>query len=263
MFTGMESGAPVPLAADICPDSGVQASADLCGFGMKDMGDSYGFGANVLNFENASACNKEKLSSFVMGMFEDLGSGMGVGGFAGGGGINEKIGTGNDTIKFFVYLDTDGNTTKGCALDHNSSISGYEFRLKYVVVYNITSDKISETFNAYKCDDGTWKVTDIKLSAWRQKMCSEIGGPMLAVKKDDLAKYSELYDSTKDMRVFVTTAGNVGNISSPLDTAGPGWVTPGSIDFDIASAFEYGADGSVEKVLGQRLIYPRIILILR
>ena len=244
MFTGMESGALVPLAIDTCPDSGVQASADLCGFGMKDMGDSYGFGANVLNFENASACNKEKLSSFVMGMFENLGSGASVGSFAGGGGINEKIGTGNETVKFFVYLDTDGNTTGGCVLDHDSSINGYEFRLKYVVSYNITSDKISETFNVYKCDDGTWKATDIKLSAWRQKMCSEIGGPMLAVKKDDLAKYPELYDSTKDMRVFVTTAGNTGNISSPLDIAGPGWATPGSIDFDIASAFEYGADSA-------------------
>jgi hypothetical protein len=237
MFTGMEAGAPAPLGQDACPES-IQSSVDLCGFGLKDMGDSYGFGANVRDFSNSSVCNKEKLSSFVMGMF-DAGGGAE---FVGGGSSSEKIGSGNETIIYIIYLDTDGSTTGGCALTHNSSALGYEFRLKYTSTWNASKTKAIESFNADKCDNSNWKATDIKLSTWKKKMCSEIGGPMIAVKKADLEKLPTLYDSTKDIRVYVSTIGNIGNISSPTDSAGPGWTTPGSIDFEINSAFAYGAD---------------------
>ncbi|MFQ5531579.1 MAG: hypothetical protein ACE5ES_03105, partial [Candidatus Nanoarchaeia archaeon] len=40
----------------------------------------------------------------------------------------------------------------------------------------------------------------------------------------------------------VTTIGQTGNVSTPTDTAGPGWTTPGSIDFEITDVFSYGAD---------------------
>jgi len=247
MFNNMESGAPVPIGRDTCPDEGIQSSIDLCEFGMKDTGDSYGFGANVLNFENASVCNKEKLSSFVMNLFDNFADGGGGafgGGFSGGAENSERIGNGNETIKLFVYLDTDGSTTDGCSLSDNSSATGYEFRLKYVAEWNSTLGKAVETFNAYKCTGSDWETTDIKLGTLKQKMCGEIGGPMIAIKKDDLVKYPTLYDSTADMRVYVATAGNTGNISSPLDSAGPGWITPGSVDFDISNYGDYGVDTS-------------------
>jgi hypothetical protein len=243
MFDNMESGMPAPLGTDTC-NEGIQASVDICGFGMKDMGDSYGFGLNVNNFENASVCNKEKLSSFVMGM---TGGGM-VGGMVGGGGggssSGEKIGSGNETIIVLVYLDTDGSTSGGCTLDFNSSAAGYEFRFKYSSIWNASTSKAIETFNSDKCDSSIWKAADIKLSTWKKKMCSDIGGPMIAVKKMDLGKFPTLYDSTKDMKVYVATIGNTGNITTPADSAGPGWTTPGSIDFDIQSAFTYGADSA-------------------
>ncbi|MBI5871849.1 hypothetical protein HZB88_02080, partial [archaeon] len=212
MFTGMEAGAPVPLGADSCPETGMQASVDLCGFGMKDMKDSFGFGGGAI-----------------------------------GGGVattfgTERTGSGNDTVIYFVYLDSDGTTSGGCDLDYNSSAVGYEFRFKYSSIWNISLAKAVETFNAYKCEDSSWKATDIKLSAWKKIMCSEIGGIMLAVTKADLVKFPTLYDSTKDMRVAVAIIGNTGNITSPTDTAGPAWTTPGSIDFDIKNAFAYGAD---------------------
>jgi hypothetical protein len=211
---------------------------------MKDMGDSYGFGLGVRNFENASVCNKEQLSSFIMA--GGGAGGMSAGGMVGGGGATTqaKIGSGNDTIIVIVYLDTDGSTLGGCTLSHNSSAVGYEFRFKYSSVWNANTSKAVETFNSDKCDSSTWKAADIQTSAWKKKMCSDIGGPMIAVKKDDLAKFPTLYDSTKDIRVYVATIGNTGNISSPIDTAGPGWTTPGSIDFDIQSAFSYGANSA-------------------
>jgi hypothetical protein len=253
MFNNMEAGASAPLGMDICPEEAMQASVDICGFGMKDMGDSYGFGAGVTDFSNSSVCNKEKLSSFVMGMAGSPGGGGGgagggmPSGGSGGGMTNfgtEKTGTGNETITYIMYLDSDGSTTGGCALDFNSSAVGYEFRFKYTSQWSANLSKAVETFNADKCDNSNWKATDIKLSVWKKKMCSDIGGPMIAVKKDDLTKYPTLYDSTKDLRIYVATIGNTGNISYPTDTAGPGWATPGSVDFEIKSAFDYGADSA-------------------
>ncbi len=242
MFNNMEAGASAPIGMDACPENGTQASVDICGFGMKDMGDSYGFGAGVKDFSNASICNKEKLSSFVMGMAESPGGA----GMSGGGGMTnfgtERTGAGTDTITYILYLDSDGSTINGCSLDSNSSAVGYEFRFKYTSQWNSNLSKAAETFNADKCDNSNWKATDIKLSTWKKKMCSDIGGPMIAVKKDDLTKFPTLYDSTKDLRIYVATIGNSGNISYPTDTAGPGWTTPGSVDFEIKSAFDYGAD---------------------
>ena len=239
MFTGMEAGAPLPLGSDTCPESGISASVDLCGFGLKDMGDSYGFGANVNSFENASVCNKEIISSFVMGSV----GGGGLGGMFGSGGTAlAKTGTGNETVTYLVYVDSDGSTTGGCALSDNSSAVGYEFRFKYAAVWNTSTSKVVETLNSYKCDNSNWVATDIKLSSWNKKMCSEIGGPMLAVKKNDLTRFPILYDSTKDLRIYVATAGNNNNVSSPSDTAGPAWVTPGSTDFEIENAFAFGSD---------------------
>ena len=229
MFNGMESGAPAPLGSDDCGEEGMQASVDICGFGMKDMGDSYGFGAFVNDFTNSSVCNKEAISY----------GGQGDGPSGGG-----MVGSGEDKIVFFVYLDTDGSTSGGCALSHNSSETGYEFRFKYSSVWNSTLDNAVESFNAYKCDDSIWKATDIKISVWKKLMCSEIGGPMIAVDKADLDRFPTLYDSTKDLRVYVATAGNSGNVTSPTDTAGPGWTTPGAIDFDIEDAFSYGTNSA-------------------
>jgi len=242
-FSEMESGAPSPLGQDTCPETGKQASIDLCGFGMKDMGDSYGFGVGVYDFSNASVCNKEKLSSFVMGLANVHGNASMSAGVGGGTTFGtERTGTGNDTIIFFVYLDTDGSTSGGCSLEHNSSAVGYEFRFKYTSKWNSTLSKAVETFNAYKCDDSNWKATDIKINAWKKIMCSDIGGAMLAVKKGDLTKFPALYDSTKDMRVYTVSIGNTGNVTTPSDEAGPGWTTPGAVDFDVQSAFSYGTD---------------------
>jgi len=238
MFTGMEAGAPVPLGFDICDLSETtQSSVDICGYGMKDMGDSYGFGTWVYDFSNASVCNKIKVSSHVM----DMAGGEGVDMMGGGTGV-ERTGDGNETIKYFVYLDTDGSTSGSCALSHNSSAVGYEFKFRYVSEWNVSRATAVESFNSYKCENSVWKAADIKISAWKNKMCSEIGGPMIALEKADLAKFPKLYNSTKDIRVVVATAGRDNNVSVPSDRVTPGWVTPGSIDFEIDNAFSYGAD---------------------
>ncbi|MFH1500315.1 MAG: hypothetical protein ABIE22_00005, partial [archaeon] len=239
MFSSMESGAPIPLGGDVCDGSETNSShVDICGFGMKDMDNAWGIGSGVASFENASICNKEKLSSFVMG-----GGGMG-GDFGMGDFANEKIGSGNETVKYFVYLDSDGNSSLGCSF--NSTVGGFEFRFRYVAEWSANTSKTVETFNVYKCKNAAWEATDVKISAWKNKMCGEMGGPMLAIEKADLLKYPTLYSSTADLRIFVATADATHNISVPSDTAGPSWTSPGSIDFSINNMMDVGAGGSAQ-----------------
>jgi hypothetical protein len=223
IYDNMESGQTGVLGVENCTE-GIQSSVDICEYGMKDMGDAYGFGLKVAEFTNASMCNKEKLSSsFVAGSID-------------------LIGQGTDNVTLFVYLDTDGGTTGGCTLKHNSSAAGYEFRFKYSSLWDVNRSKSIESSNAYKCENSKWVVTDIKLSAWKKIMCSDIGGPIVAMDKEDLARYPTLYNSTADMRVVYATIGNSGNVSTPTDTTSPAWVTPGGVDFSISDAFAYGAD---------------------
>ena len=223
MFDGMEGGPPVPVAMDQCPETGIQTFVDICGAGLKDMDDTFGFGTNVVDFSQAGICNGQKVG--MMGNF---------------------FGNGNETVKFYVYLDTNGDKSGGCSLSHNSSTKGYEFLFKYIAEWNENTSKAVETFNAYKCgSSGTWTLADITLSAFKQKMCGEIGGPMIAVNKADLEKFPTLYNSDSDIRIFFATANSTNNASSPTDTAGPGWITPGAIDFSLSGFFEYGADSAM------------------
>ncbi|MDP6583850.1 MAG: hypothetical protein QF535_04280, partial [Anaerolineales bacterium] len=81
-------------------------------------------------------------------------------------------------------------------------------------------------------------------------MCGEIQGPMVAVDKSALEKFPALYDSGADMRVYVAIAGESNNASSPSDVAGPGWVSPGAIDFPIMGFFDLGVSGATfEEIL--------------
>ena len=223
MFGGMEMGAPVMIAMDAMGDNLTGGEyIDLMGVGMKDMDDSYGFGSGTLSFADAGICNNEKI----------------------GFGAGNNFGTGSATVKYYVYLDTDGSTTGGCALSDDSSGVGYEFFLTYESSYNATLGKATEVFDAKRCGS-TWTTADISLSAWKEKMCGEIQGPMIAVDKAALEKFPILYNSSADMRVYVAIASSENNASSPSDTAGPGWVSPGAIDFPIMGFFDLGASGAV------------------
>jgi hypothetical protein len=234
IFDQMEPGVPVPIGYDACPETDIPASVDICSFGMKDMDDAYGIASTVYDFSNASICNKVKISSYVAGGFggneHESGSG------------SEKTGNGKDTVKFVVYLDTDGSSVDGCDVE-STSAEGYEFKLRYSSEWNDNKSKAVESFTSYKCGSG-WEVTDIKINAWKQKMCNEIGGPMIAVEKGELARFPNLYVSTADIRLFVATMNNITNITTPSDSAGPGWATPGAIDFELGGAFEYGANAA-------------------
>ena len=142
------------------------------------------------------------------------------------------------------YLFDSGSITGGCALHHNTSKKGYEFLFKYIVDWDSNSSKPDSTFNAYRCNSGTWKVADITLNAWREKMCGEFQGMMISVEVNDLAKFPSLYDSKADIRVVTASANNTSNATYPRDVVGPGWVTPGSVDFEVDSFADFDASSA-------------------
>ncbi|RLI99200.1 MAG: hypothetical protein DRP06_04025, partial [Candidatus Aenigmatarchaeota archaeon] len=227
MFKGMEE-APVELGFDECgpgsKDENIAKELDICGFGMREMPDNYGFGASVESLENAALCKGKKIvKQGPMGTQEITDSG-----------------TGTNPIKFYLYLDTDGNKTGNCWLWDDPDQEGYEFFFKYEV--KLEDGEVKETRTAYRCKDNDWVVADIKLTGWRTLMCSETGGLMIAVNKDDLEKFTNLFVPGEEMRIYVATAGKKGTESSPSDTAGPGFYTPGAIDFKFEDCLTPGVD---------------------
>ncbi len=212
-FGNMQGGPPVMLGFDTIGDSvGGIEYVDINGFGIKDMGDSYGFGTGVVSMVDSAMCNGERMTNGISG-------------------------NGQQTHKYYVYLDTDGVRTGGCTLKNNASAVGYEFFFSYSVSY---SGSVSETFSAQRCNTGAWTVSDITLTTFRTLVCQEIGGPMIAVTKGDLSKFSGLYDGAQDMKVYVAMATNTTNSTSPSDVAGPGWFTPGTADFDLDDSYGIG-----------------------
>jgi hypothetical protein len=240
MFEGMDMGAPVMIAEESCnSQSSASPFADLCGIGLKDTGKSFTFASSTADFSDAGTCNGENIISFGSANF---------------GAGNANQGQGENTVKYYVYLDTDGSKTGGCSPSNNKSSKGYEFFLRYVSEYNSTLGKAVQSFTAKKCSSSgsTWKVADISLSTWKQKMCSMIGGPLIAVTKTDLEKFPSLYNSEEDMRVYAAIADSTHNATTPNDATGPGWFTPGAVDFELQDLFGVGSDSALNEDIMQK-----------
>ncbi len=215
-FKGIDMGAPpTPLGTDP-DDTAIEDEVDITGFGMKDMGEAYGFGITVDDPTNSAGCNDIKMMN--------------------------GMGTGTNRTKFYWYLDTDGNTTNNCALNQNSSETGYEFYIKNEWSYDTTSGSVTESPAVYRCSEGSWILAEIRVSSERHLMCDLVGGAMVAIDKGELEKFPSLYTSGVDLRVSVASADKNHNITTPSDEASPGWVTPGSQDFEIPDLYSYETD---------------------
>lgn len=214
MFKGMEQGAPTMLGMEICPEGSISnPTIDICGFGLKDMPDSYGFGIGVYDISDAAFCNGKQTQ-------------------------NGK-GSGYETTKFYLYLDSDGDDDNNCE-SHDGDQDGFEFFFKYKAEWKDCG--LEETKVSYKCINGSWAVTPIMISAWPKAMCNEIGGGMLAIDKAALKKFKTLFDGTKDMRIYATTADADTSEYDPEDEVGPTYYTPGTMDFKFEDCFAMGID---------------------
>ncbi|MBI2548531.1 hypothetical protein HYW21_04230 [Candidatus Woesearchaeota archaeon] len=223
-FRNMEGGEPMMLGTDAAGDVNV-SEVDLLGYGMKNMGSSFGFGMSVSSLSNAALCNGENL-------------------------ITGGMGSGKNTTIFYWYLDTDGNRTNHCALKHNSSATGFEFYFKYNVSYS--SGSVNEKWTAFRCNSGNFTVAEIKLSGSRSMMCQDLGGPMIGVEEADLLKYPDLYTAGESMRVTIVSATGAGDASNPTDTvSGAGYVSADSVDFDLGLYDVYKVEGNGTNNYGQ------------
>jgi len=215
-FDDMDQGEIFLLAMDMCPETGMDAWVDICGIGVKDMSDTYGFGMKVVSLTDSAICN----------------------------GISTMSGTGTGTAagKYYIYLDTDGSASGNCPLKDNSTNYGWEFYFKYDTNWSTSTNSLIETRTSYKCVDGEWGVADVPFSGERRIMCSDIGGVMFGIEKDDLNKFPHLYIPGSDLRVYSASANASDSITSPSDTAGPGYLTPGTVDFKPECCWDVGAD---------------------
>jgi len=218
MFSGMEGGPPVDLGTDlIYPASGEPADpyTDIMFFGVKDNPTSFGFGIGVRSINDAAICNGMILSDF------------------------STTGSGGNATKFFWYLDTDGNTTNGCTSD-DSDQTGFEFKFKYLG--ELAGSEVVESRVAYQCVGGNFGPAAIGLSSWKQQMCSMLKGGMVSADKEALKRFKNLYNDTQNMRIYAVVAGNGTNESTPVDTIGPSYYTPGAFDFKMEDCFAPGQD---------------------
>ena len=206
MFQGMDPSPPIHLGDDE-QDADVAEEVDIRFFGIKDMGNSFGFGAGVTNLEGAAICNGFPLQT--------------------GG-----SGDGHNTTKFFFYIDTNENEIDGCAAkdEDGETVPGFEFLLKNIGEWNNNENESAETLTFHSCVNSSWVSTNVPVSQWKQMMCGDIGGAMAAVEKESLEKFSS-YNKSKTMRIFVTSADASHNSSAPVDSVGPSYYTPGSVDF--------------------------------
>jgi len=207
VFSTMEGGAPHPLGTDVCgnntDDAGLDDWVDICGFGIKEMKEDYGFGMQITSLTYAASCNGETL-------------------------WDGSTGSGRKTTKGYWYLDTDGNETNNCRSE-NGAQNGFEFKI--IGKWEWSNDGLKETLTAKRCLSSNWSAANIRLNANTKKMCNEMQGILVTAKKADLKNFATLFDVAYPMRIYALSAGENGTETTPSDTVGPGYYRLGSVDF--------------------------------
>ena len=194
---------------------------DILEVGLMDDFDRYLIGMSASNFSLAAVCKDRPVRS-------------GQSGF--GGTFAMGQGTRNGT--YMWYFDSDGNLTNGCASRDNSSLVGFEFSFKYSQKWGAN---LQELKSSYQCVNGSWGAVPIPLSASSQLMCGMVGGPVIGIEKTELFKFRNLFNKSKDIRLYVA-AGNDSNDSIVSDVAGPFYYSQGSFDFKFEDCENTGGD---------------------
>ncbi|RLG15174.1 MAG: hypothetical protein DRN71_02050, partial [Candidatus Nanohalarchaeota archaeon] len=203
MVGDMDKSPPHEIEREECNIFGDGEQSDICFLGIKDDPETFGLAVGVSNMQQTAVCKN----------FVSPGDG------------------GNFTAKFYWYLDTDNIHDGGCTATDNLSIEGFEFKFKYESM--LLNEELVETKVAYKCSNGTWSPSMIKMTTWPDKMCYMVNGGVIAISKEDIDKLKvlNLFDKTADMRIYATTANNTGSDANVSDTIGPAWYSPGAADF--------------------------------
>ncbi len=193
-------------------EDGVDKEVDIMGIGMRVTDAGFDFGAGLFNVTETTMCN-----GYMIGNKDNF--------------MAQKVqGVGNKATKFYWYLDTNGNAADGCVAVSSlgSTFTGYDFLISYVS--RNTSSGVVETKQMMRCSNGVWNPTNALVTTSKMKSCGEMGGVMVAIAKQDLESFSE-YNKTANMKVFMSSGNDSANRTNPSDSVGPGYYTPGTVDF--------------------------------
>lgn len=216
VFEKMEGGKPHELAIDVCRNGSADAAlnnwVDICNLGVKETKEDYMFGVGLDSMTYAGVCNGETL-------------------------WDGSIGSGRKTTKGYWYIDSDGVVTNNCYSD-NGAENGFEFKL--IAEWTWSDNGLKEKLTAKRCANSSWVAANIRLDTHGKKMCQEMQGMIITVKKADLNNFPLLFNINHPMRIYVVSAGENNTASSPADTVGPGYYKAGSVDFKLEDCNSVG-----------------------
>ncbi len=194
----------------------INHSFNIIGIGLRDEFDKLILGTRVSDlFANSSSCSGAP--TYTAG----------------------TVGTGRENYTFLWYLDADGNTTNNCASRDNSSNTGYEFSFKYQAGWDT---QLREVKVSSRCVNGSWGPAPIPLISEPNVMCDIVGGGMAGIKKKEMFKYKELFNKSKDLRIFASVTNKTDNDTHVIDIAGPFFYSQGAVDFKFENCDDTGGD---------------------
>jgi len=152
-------------------------------------------------------------------------------------------GEGDNSSKYYWYLDTDDSgDANGCCANYtldsgeDGALCGFEFLVSYTSTF--TSDTVEDTKALMKCDSGSWISTNILVTLNKHIVMANgeyegcmYGTPLVSIEKSSLESFKALYDNTKPLRVFGTSANDTYGRTNPQDAIGAGYYTPGTDGF--------------------------------
>ncbi|MDP6583306.1 MAG: hypothetical protein QF535_01535, partial [Anaerolineales bacterium] len=142
------------------------------------------------------------------------------------------LGGATNASKYYLYLDTDGTTTGGCAAQDNTSLTGFEYLFKYTNSFDTTTGKIKETLLSQQCTSSAWVPSGVPFKVDKAKACTFIGGPIMGIDKAVFSGKADV-NTSKGWRAYAVTAAVGGNASNITDRIGPGSGDFKGIDVDL------------------------------
>lgn len=179
---------------------------DISGIGVKKTDEAYMYGIPVSDMSGSALCDGSPLK-------------------------NGLVGSGGNTSRYYLYLDTDGINTGGCTAYDNTTTSGFEYLFKYTAETD-SAGKLSETLLSMSCVSSKWAPTNIPLKSNQKKACNIIGGPLFGIDKGVLTGKANV-NVDKGWRAYATTANSTGNATSIMDRVSAGMGDFSSIDVDL------------------------------
>tara|TARA_Y100000310_G_scaffold170786_1_gene170956 strand:- start:2985 stop:8471 length:5487 start_codon:yes stop_codon:yes gene_type:complete len=206
MMGDMDNAPPVMLGSDAIGDASSIDSLDIVELGIKNEVQKMIIGVPVVNITDFAGCNK-KIS-----------------------GNSTQNGT------FYRYLDTDDNAATGCTANGGSEgdadLDGYDYKIAMQGTWNGTDS--NNVLSAYECADSsanTWMPKSAALTFKDDFCLMDSGINAVVLTKNDFAI------DTDNLRIYITTVFDDEN--TPIDTLGPFYFTPGSIDFMKEDCFGF------------------------